>query len=189
MRGKRAVELACGHLRAILEEMFAEGMAVVLEFCQGLAGLEFQSVMDGFSEAKSTLMALLMLKTQFWLTIPWKLAGMFHWNSGLAVECARECVAQWEQQPVDDQHHRVSVEFLSPGGTWRHQVDQLAQGVPLLKLSMAFIIRCAELGLIPVVERIMEQRHAFVHQRLRIGTDKKTKCRHCVAWSRSHARD
>ena len=173
MRGKRAVELACGHLRTILEEMFTKNIAEVFEFCSGLAGVEFQSVMDGLSEAKSTLIALLMLKTQFWLTIPWKLAGMFHWNSGLAAECARECVDQWEQQPVDDQHHRVSVEFLSSGGKWRHQVDQLAQGVPLLRLSIPFIIRCVELGLIPVVERIMEQRHAFVHQRLRIGKKKK----------------
>ena len=188
MSGKRAVELACGHLRTICEDMFAKSMAAILEFCQGLADREFQSVTNGFSEAKSTLLALILLKIQFWLTIPWKLAGMFHWNSSLAAESARECLDQWERQPVDAHRHRVSGDVLSPGGRWRHQVQQLAQGVPLLKLSVPFIIRCAELGFMPVVERLMEQSHAFTQQRLRIGK-KKAKRRHRVAWIRSHARD
>ena len=173
MRGKRAVELACGFIGELCEELFASCMVQVLEGCNGLSQLDLQSVMDGFSQAKSALIALITLKTQYWQSIPWKLAGMFHWNSNLGAQCARDCVDQWERQPVADRHHRISFEFLSPNGKWRSQVDALAQGVPMLKLCVPFIIRCMQLGLVPVVERIMEQRHAFVHRRLLIGKKKK----------------
>ena len=111
MRGKRAVELACCHLREVCEEQFAKHMTDMFDFCQGLVGVDFQSVIDGLSEAKSTLTVLITLKTQIWQTIPWKLAGMFHWNSGLAAQCAQGCIDQWERQPVDGEHHRISVDF------------------------------------------------------------------------------
>ena len=52
MRGKPAVELACGHPREVCEEQFAKHMTEMLDFCQGLVGVDFQSVIDGLSEAK-----------------------------------------------------------------------------------------------------------------------------------------
>ena len=43
----------------------------------------------------------------------------------------------------------------------------------MLDLSPAFVARCVQMGLIPVVERLIESRHAMVQQRLRLGAKKK----------------
>ena len=173
MRGKRAFELACGYIKELCEEMFTAIKVEVLESCQGLIDADFQSVMNGLSEAKSKLIVLITLKTQFWMIIPWKLAGMFHWDSSKAQHCARDCLDQYDRQPVDAEHHRLSVEFLSKTGKWRSEVEQLSLGVLFFTLPVPFIIRCMHLGLVPIVERLMEQRHAFANQRLRIGKRKK----------------
>ena len=61
-----------------VKSSFAKHMTEMFDFRQGLVGVYSQGVIDGLSEAKSTLTVLITLKTQFWQAIPWKLAGMFH---------------------------------------------------------------------------------------------------------------
>ena len=46
-------------------------------------------------------------------------------------------------------------------------------------LSLPFIQRCVELGLVPCVERIMEARHAYVQDRIRIGKKKGVSASTC----------
>lgn len=87
----------------------------------------------------------------------------------LVMECALGCLAQCNQRPNDPEQHRISVEFLSPAGRWRDEVIRLSQRAPLHTLSFPLIQRCVELGLVPCVERVMESRHAYVQQRLRLG--------------------
>ena len=65
MQGRRAVELASGHLREVRDEQFAKPMTEMLDFCQGLVGVDFQSVIHGLGEATSTLTVLITLKTRF----------------------------------------------------------------------------------------------------------------------------
>ena len=157
----------------IFEDYFATGLTSVLAHCQGLTTEEHESVTGAFTQGKAAVVSLLTLKAQFWALIPWKLAGLAHWDTALAAECARTCIAQYEKRPVDAEHHRVTVEFLSPAGRWRPAVERLAQGTPLLSLAVHFVTRCMHLGWMPVVERVMEARHAYVQQRLRLGKRKK----------------
>ena len=173
-RGKRAAEMACGKIIEVCKLLFNVAMSKVVGLCSGLSEIDSQSVLAGFSEARAMLVAVLTLKTQFWVTLPWKLAGLFHWDRDTATQCAKECLSQFQRQPVDEQHHRITVEFLSAdGGLWRTYVEQLSQGISLLTLPVRFLKRCAELGLVPIVERLMEQRHATVTQRLLIGPRKR----------------
>ena len=167
MGGKHAAEFACGFFLQLLKQTFAEGMAEVLTFCIGLSESELQSVTHAYSEGKEYVLAMLVLKLQYWTLIPWTLCGLFHWNTALAIQCALDCLAQYNQRPTDPEHHRISVEFLSPAGLWRDEVIKLSQGAPLHTSSFDVIQRCIELGLVPCVERIMEAHHAYVQQRLR----------------------
>ena len=171
-RGKRAAEMACGKVIAVCMALFDKAMGTVVAFCNGLSAVDMQSVVDFFSQSQSTLVTIITLKTQFWVTLPWKLAGLFHWDKDAAVACAKECMNDFQRRPVDAEHHRITVEFLSESGKWRAQVEDLSNGASLLTLPEPFIARCLELGLVPIVERLMEQRHAFVTQRLRIGNRK-----------------
>ena len=172
-RGKRAVELACGKIGDVINELFEQATSIVVVMCRGLSEEDVQSLLQGFSEARAMLVAVFTLKTHFWVTLPWKLAGLFHWHGDNATQCARECLSLFQRRPVDEEHHRISVEFLSVNGKWLAEVEKLARGESLLTLPIAFLKRCAELGLTPVVERLMEQRHAFVGQRLLIGPRKR----------------
>ena len=168
-KGKRAVELACGAFQTFVEKLFVEGMAPVLLSCQGLSEAEHQGIVRAFSEGKIFMLTALTLKLKYWTVLPWKLCGLLHWDHALAMECALQCLALYKQRPIDSEHHRIAVEFLSPAGQWLNEVVQLSQGVRLFSLSVAFVSRCLQLGLVPVAERIMESRHALVQNRLRLG--------------------
>ena len=85
----------------ILEDYFATGLTSVLAHCQGLPTEEHESVTGAFTQGKAAVVSLLTLKAQFWALIPWKLAGLAHWDTALAAECARTCIAQYEKRPAD----------------------------------------------------------------------------------------
>ena len=73
MGGKHAAEFACGFFLQLLEQKVTEGMAEVLTFCIGLSESELQSVTNAYSEGKAYVLAILVLKLQYWTLIPWKL--------------------------------------------------------------------------------------------------------------------
>ena len=173
MRGKRAPELACGLLLGLVNQMFENGLLSLLSQCEGLSEQEHQQIIAEYSSARSALVATLSLKLQYWFTLPWKLAGVYHWDRQLASKCARECLDLFDASPNTEGHHRISLEFLSSSGRWRAEVEQVANGTSVLVLSIAFLKRSMQLGLAPVVERAMEARHAYVSNRIRIGKKKK----------------
>ena len=124
-RGKNACELACGQLRAFLDTAFEAGMRAVLGYCHGLRESEHADIVTSFGQARAELTTTLTLKTAQWDVIPLKACGMMHWDSELATTCANQCLQQFDRIPDDTKHHRVSVEFFSPRGAWRSEVQRL----------------------------------------------------------------
>ena len=70
MGGKHAAEFACGFLLQLSEQTFAEGTAEVFTFCVGLSESDLQSVTNVYSEGKAHVLAILVLKLQYWTLIP-----------------------------------------------------------------------------------------------------------------------
>ena len=174
MRGKRAPELACGVLLEVVNQMFEIGLLRLLSHCEGLSVEEHQKIIAEYSAARTALVATVTLKLQYWSTIPWKLAGMYHWDRSLASNCARECLAQFDANPLREGHHCISLGFcLSSSGRWRAEVEHVANGASVLILSFAFLMRTMQLGMAPIVERAMQARHAYVSNRIRVGKRKK----------------
>ena len=86
---------------------------------------EHAEIVTAFGEARAELKTTLTMKTAHWEVIPLKAAGLMHWDIDLATTCAHECLQQFDRNPDDTKHHRVSVEFFSPRGSWRSEVQRL----------------------------------------------------------------
>ena len=100
-------------------------MVDVLGFCHGLQASDHSNIITSLGEARAELTTTLIMKTAQWEVIPLKAAGLMHWDIGLATTCAHECLQKFDRNPDDTKHHRVSVEFFSPRGSWRSEVQRL----------------------------------------------------------------
>ena len=100
-------------------------MVAVLGYCHGLQASDNANMITEFGEARAELTTTLTMKTAQWQVIPLKAAGLMHWDVELATTCAHECLQQFDRNPDDAKHHRVSVEFFSPRGSWRSEVQRL----------------------------------------------------------------
>ena len=76
-------------------------------------------------------------------------------------EGASECLALYDGH-LEERHHRVSKEFLSPSGRLRSHVESLAQGGPMSDVLNSALV---SLEMVPLNEAVHPQRkfHAYVH--------------------------
>ena len=123
-RGKNAVGMATGQLLVLLAKLFEKAMGFVLAHCQGLTESEHTDVVKSYSEARAAITTILTLKSQQWTVLPLKLCGLSHFDADVARQCANECIEQFQRCPDDAKHHRVTIEFMSPNGSWRAEVER-----------------------------------------------------------------
>ena len=165
--GKRAPELAAGegseHLKSALDDL----MPLVLGACVLLSETERNQIIRDFTSACTYILTTLELKLAYWRTLPWLLCGVLHHNALKAMAAAKECIRLYDLLPTPDLHHRVSKEFLAGNSPHRPLMQALALGAPLYSLPRFFVARLLRLKFIPIVERIIESRHALVAQAVR----------------------
>ena len=164
--GKRAPELAAGehvHMMSEQLDLIAAGVS------RGMASLS--------EEDRTTLMADLQIargliefgmnsKLGHWALIPWHLAGVLHHDNGVARACARSCCDQWDRSPIEKEHHRTSNLFLSSDSSFRPELEKFAEGAPWAEVSDELVCAIAPLRWVPVVERLIEGRHALINNRI-----------------------
>ena len=109
---------------SFVELFFDNGLGDILALCEGLSASDHSDIITSFGVARAELTTTLIMKTAQWEVIPLKAAGLMHWDVELATTCAHECLQQFDRNPDDTKHHRVSVEFFSPRGPWRSEVQR-----------------------------------------------------------------
>ena len=161
MNGKRAPELAAGALDAVLEELRWQSEAAILEVA-GHTGAEpedVQRVMQDWGAGRTLIQATLQIKMRFWTLIPWRLAALLAPDVAAARAAAAQALAQYDQDPEEARHHRVSNEVLGHSSAFRADVVRCAVGEAM---PVALAGRLSVMRFMPIVERTIEQKHALV---------------------------
>ena len=83
-KGRRAPELATGHLDQHLEALATSGMTDVLGFCDGLDAIEQGALLSDWHAAVDKCIFELTLKTAHWQMLPWCLAAVGHPDPDIA---------------------------------------------------------------------------------------------------------
>ena len=164
--GKRAPELAAGDLTRLASQDLDE---IAVQVSIGMASLSEENstkLMADLQHARGLIEFGLKAKLGHWGLIPWHLAGVLHHDLGVARACARACLQQWDQCPVEAEHHRVSNLFLSADSPLRPELVKFAAGTPWAEINDELVCAIAPLRWIPVVERLIEGRHAMINTRI-----------------------
>ena len=95
-----------------------------------------------------------------WQQLPWVLAGLGHWDLDVCRRLAVDVIQLFDQSSqVQEQHHRVTWEWLSVGSTIRAALQAFADGAPMSRQLREAI---ANLIFIVVVERQQEGAHSII---------------------------
>ena len=166
LKGMRAPELACGELTCIVEQLSCLQLAdVSMRFPSELDVATREQLQQGWLSMVSTLQSGLQMKLGHWLVIPHRLCGLAHSNAELAQLAAVDCLQQWDRA-VEHGQHRLSEQFLSHReGSWRQEVEKMANASRLQDLSASFRLAVLRLKFIPTAERRIEEKHARLARR------------------------
>ena len=109
LRGMRAPELALGKWEEVLTRIYGFHEGQLLEGCVVLTVAERDRVLHKFNAAKNRVFSELLLKLHHWDHLPWKLAGIAHYDVPMAREVAGQAITTFDDSshnPAD--HHRLS---------------------------------------------------------------------------------
>jgi len=128
-----------------------------------LTSEQWASLMQDLRSGQAHLMGLLQIKTQFWKALPWCLVGLASTSDQAARRAAAHCIAQFEKDPRQEAHHRLTWFWMQPGGRLRVGLDLFATtSIPLRELGAFFVSEVAKLRFVIVVETTIENKHARV---------------------------
>jgi hypothetical protein len=162
MNGKRAPEVVCSVIQQTFDAVAnASEMNISSVLAVSLPLNQRGKLLSEWSSARTHLRAVLEMKLHFASVIPWQLCGLAHHDRDLVQQCARNCLGQWDACPDARYHHRVSVTFLGPPSGLRPQIEAIAGGASMTDYPQ-LLSAIAPLKFIPIVERTIEQKHAFI---------------------------
>ena len=168
MSGHRAPEMATGRLMQFFEEIWKNNFDELLVNCSvGLTSEEFDALVANLGQAKSHITRVLAQKCSFWDQLPWKLAGLAHFDPTYVRDTALRVIAKFDASPQEELlHHPLTWSFMQRGSTRRSQVEALASGTYRALLEPSFVEKVQDFMLIPIVERIVERDHCTVHKEI-----------------------
>ena len=80
LAGKRAVELAVGALKDVLNELCESTLGeIMVAIGFECTSEERATIINDFTLAKTLFVSTVLAKLNFWETLPWMLAGVGHW--------------------------------------------------------------------------------------------------------------
>ena len=175
MKGKRAPELAAGHLQTVFTADWNRHVSKLWEKaadCQ-LSEEDIAILREDMERARSHLELGMQIKLDFWERLPWKLIAMAHWDCAIARQNAQSCLDMYNDlSDVDPEyvHHPLTISFLHEPGSLRRHVMDFVAGEPM---SDELRTEVDKLTFIPVVERSIEAKHSIIKcrtaNRLRSG--------------------
>ena len=160
MAGKRAPELAAGHIPEVLNALCRLTVGETILRHGPLNAADLAKITRDFTATKGHIELVLRTKTDFWQRVPWLLCGLSHDNATTASRVARECLAAFVGEPNAELHHRLTRRFMRE--PLRSQIQRMADGFALETLSAEFRSEIARLRFVPVTETTIETKHAVV---------------------------
>ena len=167
--GCRAPELAAaGGMGPLLNSLASQREGPLLETlaCLSLASEDRAAIVADWNVLRLYAAHTLELKTSFWRSLPWKLAGLAHHSEAAARRVAKEILAQYNDGGPPGGHHRMSVAACGPDTLLGQQLRSFAAGTQLSDLEdlVGFARR---LKFMPVVSRCIEGKHGAVNRAVR----------------------
>ena len=183
----RAPELASGTLEQILSQLMgvAHGELLLDPLVSRLPDDERQLVLTDFVLARQHVAYFLRQKLLApWKQLPYVVHGIAHADANVARACAQRALALYDGRAAhhDQPQHVLVRELCGPGGVGRAEMEAFCRGIPLSHLPW-LLAKAARLAFVPVSERWVESRHAFVKSALKGAA--RARGVH-VAWSFMH---
>ena len=159
LQGMRAPELAIGKWKEVFTRIYGLREGQLLEECVGLTPVERDRILHNFAAAKNKVFSELLLKLHHWDHLPWKLAGLAHYDIPMAREVAGQAITIFDASSSNRaDHHRLSWILLSPGQV-RLQLEKFRDGADLDDLEELAWVVCGFLFML-VCERAVEGSHS-----------------------------
>lgn len=160
MWGKRAAELACGHIYTVFNDVFENlNGELLLKQGSGVTPEQLDQLMTDIASVRACLSLTLQTKTDYWNRVPWVLCGVgLSWDPDAARRCATAALRAMEDEPRLELHSRHTTPFMvDPLHT---ELKAFAHGQALHACSRQFQLQIAELFFMPTDETVIEQPHA-----------------------------
>lgn len=90
-KGRRAPELASGHLDKHVEWLASSALGDILSGCDGLGGDEQSKLLSDWNSAVDKALFEIQLKTEHWKLLPWSIAVVGHHDIDVARAGLRVC--------------------------------------------------------------------------------------------------
>ena len=162
MRGKRAPELAAGHLDEFVRQTAEASEANILLLICALDEEKQSQILTDIQLGKAYIIMTIELKLGHWTKPPWSLCALAHYDCDRARQAACRILGEFANAPpIPLLHHRITWRWLAPGSKLRCELESFAAGCPM---GPALRAEADVLTFIPVVERIQEGEHAVVHR-------------------------
>ena len=159
MAGKRAPELAAGHIQNVFRDICEKSLTELLFDSPLPLGPENQQhIVSELQRAQNHVQLLLSTKLQHWQRMPWLACGLAHHDEATARRVAQQILACFEECSDAELHHRVTQQFLT--APLYPELQRFAEGTAFEETSLAFQTAVIRLHFIPVVETTVEAKHA-----------------------------
>ena len=166
MAGLRGPELASCEWISVFDEIAAACLESTLAGCDGVDMDEIGPIAADFEEGKKQVYGQLQLKLQCWSCLPWKFAGLGHYDAVTALRVGREIQQAWSaMSPCDkqaDKQHPLTIRILTTEPL-AGEFLQFVSGESDLKELPSLWLEVCRLRFIPVTERCCEAKHSLAH--------------------------
>ena len=108
LSGMRAAELAAGSWRSVFGDLANSSLEDLLSEVDAIDMEDVVWVTRDWEEGKKHIYAQLTLKLQPWTCLPWKAAGLAHYDMELARQVGREIQGMWERPATQIKRLRSS---------------------------------------------------------------------------------
>ena len=169
MKGRLLPDIAAGKLAEVLKNLCDVALTELLTRDHGsITPEQWATICGDFERARALMVAGLIVKMDWVLRLPWKLAVIAHHDHKIARTIGRRIVEEYDAMPNDLRaaSHRVSARVLALGTEMRAQLEQFLAGTPMARLP-ALCREILVLKFICLAERYIEGTHSLVSRWLR----------------------
>ena len=168
LRGLRAPELAADSFEPFLRELSALSAAAVALTCRATTPADKAWILEDFECGRQHLLFSFIMQTACWSHLPHKLCAIGHSSPEIARMNGATCLRMWANMSPEEKasSHKLTQLMLSRGNTLEQQLKAFVQGTSLSALP-ELARMAARLRFIPLSEKRIEGRHAFVHKVLK----------------------
>ena len=161
LKGKRAPEMAAGQLERVLFQLEQASLVHLAVERPGVSEEGWNTITSDFHKACSFIQTGLRTKLLCWEHLPWKLAGLAHYNVDSARSCGLRALQLWQAVPdhAKDSHEPFVKKFMA---NHYEELKDFVAGTDLTNLSLLFQESVATFRVWVISERVIEASFSLV---------------------------